>query len=368
MQGIPSMKYTQLRAAVPSGLMFCLGLLVPSYLFAEVYKDSKTAVEIVEIPAVGESPTNLYYHFSNFTADNRNIIYADGNQIYRYEITSRTVHAVTSGPGVSAGTACPHPSNAQLLYYLRGPVVFEINIVSGQERRVGEIPEPRQGGYQQPTLTPDLKSLTLTKQRDDANWEIGLMDISTGEYKTVTRQGFRIGHVQHHPREPWIFYVWETGGYAPQRTWIVNDDGSANRPFYYVTDPKQWSTPLKEWVTHESWVAQTGDMTLIVDKVGIVIADRSGKGRLLPGDYWHVSARPDGKFLVADDNRGNLWLIEGATDNRRLLATGLREKVRSVHAHASFDRTGRYVLFNTGNRRQALAWIDLASAGLFVAQ
>jgi len=33
------------------------------------------------------------------------------------------------------------------------------------------------------------------------------------------------------------------------------------------------------------------------------IVDRFGKGRLLPGDYWHVAARPDGKFLWADGQR-----------------------------------------------------------------
>ena len=96
-----------------------------------------------------------------------------------------------------------------------------------------------------------------------------------------------------------------------------------------------------------------------MDKVGIVIADPSGKGRLLPGDYWHAPPRGRTAQLVADDSRGNLWLIETATDNRRLLATGLRNTVRGVHAHASFDRTGRYVVFNSGRTRQTIALIDV---------
>jgi len=320
-------------------------------------------MEILEIAPPGDGASNLYYHFSNFTADNRNVIFASTaggkGQIFRYELATGVTHQVTQGDGVAASTACPHPRNAQLLYYLRGPAVEEIELATDKVRKVGEIPQPRIGGSQQPSLSHDLKSLALVKQRDEANWEIGLMDIATGAWRTVTVVGFRVGHVQHHPKEPLIFYVWETGGYAPQRTWVVNDDGAANRPFYYTTDPKQWVTPLKEWVTHESWVPQTGDMTLIIDKVGIVIVDRTGKGRLLPGQYWHVRARDDGKFLVADDFNGNLWLIEAATDNRRLIASGLRDTVRSVHAHASFDHTGRYVLTNTGRTRQTIALIDL---------
>ena len=53
------------------------------------------------------------------------------------------------------------------------------------------------------------------------------MHVQTGEYRTVITQGFRIGHVQYSPTDDSIFYVWETGGYAPQRTWLVDADGTA---------------------------------------------------------------------------------------------------------------------------------------------
>ena len=95
----------------------------------------------------------------------------------------------------------------------------------------------------------------------------------------------------------------------------------------------------------------------------LVIADKTGKGRILPGNYWHVAARTDGRYLVADDFDGNLYLIDPSTDSRRLLASGLRQTVRPVHAHASFDRTGRYVLFNTGRTRQTIATVDLLQIG-----
>jgi hypothetical protein len=76
------------------------------------------------------------------------------------------------------------------------------------------------------------------------------------------------------------------------------------------------------------------------------------------GSYWHAAARPDGKFIVADDFQGRLWLIETATGNTRLLATGLRDTVR-VHSHPSFDRLGRYVQFHTGRTHETVALVDL---------
>ncbi len=348
---------------MPSFRLSRAALIAVGLLNAQSYKDSVSGVEVLEFAPSRLEPGNLYFHFSNFTADNRLVIFAgkEGgkSQIFAYDVAARQIQALTTGEGVSASSACPHPVDPKIVYYLRGPRVYELDVSSKKDRLIGEIPEPRTGGYQQPTLSHDGRSLTLVKQRDGANWEIGLMDLATGSWRTVVRQGFRIGHVQHHPKLPVIFYVWETGGYAPQRTWLVNDDGTANRPFYYTIDRKQWVTPLKEWITHEAWIRDTGEMTLIMDKIGIVIAGPSGKGRLLPGDYWHVAARPDGKQLVADDSRGNLWLIDTATGNRRLLAAGLRQTVRSVHAHASFDRTGQTVLFNSGRTRQTIALIKL---------
>lgn len=327
-----------------------------------VYADPVTGAEIRELVAAPATASNLYFHFSNFTADNRHVIFAREEnglaQICAADTATAGVTPLTRERGAGATAACPHPADAALVYYPQGRALMELNRTSGQSRRVGEV-AGIQGGLGQPTFSHDLKSLATGFQRDERTWEIGLMEIASGAYRTVLRQGFRIGHVQHHPILPVIFYVWETGGYAPQRTWLVNADGTGNRPYYASIDPKQWVTPLKEWVTHEAWIRDTGEMTLILDKTGILIADVEGKARLLPGDYWHVAARADGRVLVADDNAGRLWLIESATNNRRLIATGLRDGVRAVHAHASFCRTGRYVFFNTGRRHATVAWIDL---------
>lgn len=328
------------------------------------YRDPVTGVTVMNLTAEGTKAQNLYYHVSNFTADNSNVILAGerGGQwhIFRSEMATGRLIQITDEPGIAASACLPHPKDARRLFYLRGPEVFEIDILSLARKKIGEIPEPRTGGYQQPSLSHDGKWLTVTKQRDEANWEIGMIDVETGRYRTVITQGFRIGHTQHSPVDPRIFYVWETGGYAPQRSWIVNEDGTANRPLYYRAAQNTWFTQLKEWMTHEAWVHETGEMTMVMDKVGIVGVSRQGESRMLVnGNFWHAAARPDGKFLVADDFSGRIQVIEAATGNSRLAVTGTRDAVRSVHAHASFDRTGRYILFNNASRYQTVSIADL---------
>lgn len=328
------------------------------------YTDPVTAVRVWELTQGPSAAANLYFHFSNFTADNRHLVFISNRsgswQLFRADVETGRIVQLTDDPQVNASTGCPDHTDPRRLYYLRGAAVMALDILDFTTRKVGQIPPPHLGGFQQPTLSGDGRWLALGKQRDEANWEIGLMNTQTGEYRTVLTQGFRIGHVQHSPTDPLIFYVWETGGYAPQRTWLVNVDGTGNRPFYARTAATNWFTPLKEWVTHEAWVKDTGAMTMINDKLGVMVVRKDGDARLVAkGDLWHAAARPDGQFIVADDNRGRVWLIETATGKQRLLVTGLRDTVRQVHAHPSFDRLGRYVQFRSGRTHETVAFVDL---------
>jgi oligogalacturonide lyase len=327
------------------------------------YLDAATGARIWEVTKEPHAADNLYFHVSNFTADNRYLIfvsdYSGSRQLFRAEVETGRVVQLTDERGLHPHTACADHTNARRLYCLRGQAVIALDVLDFSVRVVGEIPNPCIGGLQQPTLSGDGKWIALGKQRDQANWEVGLMNAATGDYRTVLIQGFHLGHVQHCPTAPVIFYVWETGGYAPQRSWLVNADGTGNRPFYATTSRTNWLTPLKEWVTHESWVKETGDMIMVNDKLGVMVVRQDGSARVVrEGNYWHAAARPDGKVLVLDDAQGRLWLAETATGNTRLLATSLRAKV-PVHPHASFDRTGRYVQFHTGHTHETVAYIDL---------
>ncbi len=329
----------------------------------EVYTDPVTGVHVWEMTKGTNATDNLYFHFSNFTADNRYLVFTSdrsgSRQLFRADSETGDLVQLTEDPNLNAASACPDPLNPRRIFCLRGAEVIALDIFDFKMRSIGRIPKPYISGFQQVTPDPSGKWLALGKQRDEKNWEIGRINIETGEYRTVITQGFRIGHVQYSPTDPTIFYVWETGGYAPQRTWLVNDDGSGNRPFYASTAPTNWITPLKEWITHEAWVKDTGDMTLINDKIGVMLVHKDGSSRLVrEGNYWHAAARPDGKFIVLDDAEGRLWLTETSTGNIRLLATGLRTTVR-VHPHASFDRQGKYVQFHTGRTHETVALINL---------
>lgn len=327
------------------------------------YVDPVTHVKIHELTDKNSKADNLYFHFSNFTADNRSVLFVSDRtgsaQLFRADVATGRITQLTDGDKLGARSACPNPRRAEEVYIVRGSELTVLNIETFSVRLVGTVPQPMVGGPSQPSPSHDGKWLAISKQRDAANWEIGLVSTETGEYRTVTTQGFRIGHLQHSPTDPLLFYVWETGGYAPQRTWLVNADGTGNRPFYYRAAQTNWFTPLKEWVTHEAWISGTGEMTMVNDKLGVMVVNKEGHSRMVrEGNYWHAAADPEGKQLVLDDMQGRLWLSDVKTGSVRLLATGIRATER-VHAHASFDRLGHYIQFHSGRSHETIALIDL---------
>ena len=78
---------------------------------------------------------------------------------------------------------------------------------------------------------------------------IGKIDLRTGKAEPVVAVHFKVGHIQGNPWHPGeVIFCWETGGKAPQRTWMVNADGSGLRPIYRETE--------YDWVTHEAVISE----------------------------------------------------------------------------------------------------------------
>ena len=200
------------------------------------------------------------------------------------------------------------------------------------------------------------------------------MNIKTGEIKHVISVPFQMGHIQSNP---WvsgqIVFCWETGGKSPQRTWIVNSDGTGLRPLYPEAS--------YEWITHEAVISpdevafaimghrkipesttehsegtdvkganpgQESDWGLCGTRekpsgLGIVniktremkIVGQTDKGSGL----WHVSGSSDGRFAVGDDFERNIYLINRMTNAMMLLSAG-HKTTAADHPHPTFSPDG----------------------------
>jgi len=200
------------------------------------------------------------------------------------------------------------------------------------------------------------------------------MNIHTGEIKYVVSVPFQIGHIQNNPWVPGqIIFCWETGGKAPQRTWIVNSDGTGLRPLY----PE---SPY-EWITHEAVIgkdevafaimghrkiantpgtasagtevsginpgqeAAWGPSGTREKPTGLGIVNINTREMTIVGQipygsgFWHVNGSSDGRFVAGDDFERNLYLIDRRTHEMMLLTTG-HKATAADHPHPTFSPDG----------------------------
>jgi oligogalacturonide lyase len=200
------------------------------------------------------------------------------------------------------------------------------------------------------------------------------MNVRTGEIKFVVSVPFQIGHIQSNPWVPGqIVFCWETGGKAPQRTWIVNGDGTGLRSLYPEAN--------YEWITHEAVISPNEVAIAIMGHrkipnttgetkpgtevsganpgqeaawgpsgtrekptglgiVNINTREMTIAGQIPKGSgFWHVNGSSDGRFVAGDDFERNIYLIDRNTHEMILLSTG-HKATAADHPHPTFSPDG----------------------------
>lgn len=194
------------------------------------------------------------------------------------------------------------------------------------------------------------------------------MNVRSGELKHVVSVPFQVGHIQSNPWRPGqIVFCWETGGKAPQRTWIVEAGGSGARPLY----PE---APY-EWVTHEAVIAEnevafaimghrqpgadgpgqeadwgpagtrgkpTGLGVIRIDTGEMTLAGQVPHG----SGFWHVAGSPDGRFLAGDNFAREIRMIDRRTHEMRLVSAGHKRSAND-HPHPTFKPDGTKLLIQS---------------------
>jgi oligogalacturonide lyase len=372
--------------------------------------DRVTGRPLTLLTSGATSDAKIYPTHPQWAADGVHILFRSSDrstdkrpQIFMVNEITGVITQLSDGAGVDAGSINVARKTNKIYYTRRagndGPSsMVEVDLDAllaaarkpepskrNFERIVGTLPQSfiGAGGF---TLDADEKTAYLGfDQRRAPPREPGqpvpqvpggllAMDLATGQTRTVIEVPFRMGHVQANPIKPGeIMYCHETGGDAPQRMWIVNADGSNNRPVFAEADD--------DWVTHEQFADADhvifnlmGHTTRLRQRpTGIMVVSlRDGtvenlgqpdsyynaaraeqysdpnipSGRQARGGFWHNAVTYDRRFAAGDDFDGNVHLIDRRTGGRTLLTTGHR--MRPDHAHPSFSADGTRILIQSG--------------------
>ena len=342
----------------------------------KVIRDSVTGLPITVLTTDPANDSKIYQTHPQWTSDGNYIVFRSnrggGRRSHAFAVNVRNgdIVQLTDDPDLNTGSLNISRKRMEL-YFTKGgrgvPVrlfVLDMGRLL-EDSRSGKV--PGEGEYEKLLATlPDglgeSGGFCIDVNEDKAYMgvsrgeELGgirWIDLKSGETGTVIDVDFRMGHVQASPFIPGeIVYCHETGGDAPQRMWMVNADGSGNRPLYVENDD--------EWVTHE--VITTPDLVYFdvmghlprlrkkptgIFSINLRNDEVRALGQISPGrGFWHCNGSADGKWAAGDDFEGNIHLINLETSEISLLTTG--HLMRPDHAHPTFSPDGRQILFQSG--------------------
>lgn len=343
-----------------------------------ILTDSITGRRITALTTSPANDSKIYQTHPQWTADGKYIVFRsnrgkDGRtQAFAVQEESGEIIQLTDDPEVQTGSL--NVSRKQnKLYFLRANQLIELDIdmilkdsragkmkkPERYERIVAKLPEGSResGGFTMDALETYAYIGLRWEENGAEKWGIRKINITTGQVDPVVDLPFRVGHMQANPWVPGeILYCHETGGDAPQRMFLINADGSGNRPLYVETPD--------EWVSHEIWQDKdhvlfnliahlprlrkkpAGIISINVRNDEVMLYDQApGRG------YWHCAGTSDLKWAVGDTFTGELHLINIVTGEVTLLSTHhypRTENIPDVHSHHTISPDNTRVLFNSG--------------------
>jgi oligogalacturonide lyase len=355
------------------------------------YKDSTTGRKVIVLTTHSGSDTKIYQTHPQWTYDGQWIIFRSARtgrgQAFAVHEKNGDIIQLTDGAGINTGSMNVCRKSNRVFYFRYNrltELAIDPVIQSSRQGKTGDSaqfekiimtlpPNHREsGGFSlDANETKAYIGISYRKENDTTTYyKLCSIDLSSGAFNTIMEIPFRVGHIQ---ANPWIageiLYCYETGGDATQRMWMVNADGSNNRPFYKETPD--------EWVTHEIWMDKDNVMVNILGHLprlrtkphGVAIVNvRNNEIRFYknaPGrGFWHCAGSSDGKWGVADTFTGELQRIDLQNGTLTLLTAGhypRTEGIPDIHSHHTISPDGKRVLFNSGkygNNDLMITYID----------
>ncbi len=325
------------------------------------YVDEKTGVTVYNLTRSEHDDQVVYQTHPMWTPDMRYFMFYSrrsgaGMRPHLLELDSGKVRPLEMA-GYQRGTMT---WNSTAFFYIAQDEVYVLDVVKhfqeeDRPRLLGRIPEGRRRYSGDVTVDADGSVLYFGAQlsEEEEKYAVLAFDLTTGETRTVVEVDFKVGHFQANPvRAGELMFCWETGGDAPQRTWFVKGDGSGLKPLYKET--------YDEWVTHEVWWGPDHiiftiwpyDENMRAKPHGIAEASTAtgpdgAMAILAQYPAWHTHGSPDRKWALGDDFDRNIWLVNVAARERKLLTQGHNAGEYKTHPHGTFTPDSRGLVFTS---------------------
>jgi len=320
----------------------------------EAGRDDRTGARVWQITRHRSINHHLYFLTSSFLPDERSLIFASYRNgmanFYRAGFPAGNIVQLTDSAGINGFSAVISSDGSRLLFTRQSCIVV-IDMNTLVERQIADFPGGRLGEVD---LSSDGKWV-VSAIRFERDFGVVVAAVEGGEARIIHRQPDVVIHPQFHPRDPEII---EFATDPAPRMNLIRRDGTGRRCLY------QHGT--EEWLVHETWLAETGDLVFTVWPKAIKrMRMPSGKIETIAEfNAWHICPSPDGQFILCDTNcpDNGIQLVEIATGKRRTVCLSRSSNGGSqwpkgrVAVKKDFEDAAR----TAGSRvKDEMAWTDM---------
>lgn len=338
------------------------------------YRDSKSGHIVWQMTDTPDRTSHAqYFTQANTTPDGEWLFYGSdrGSQkgqlnIFKMNLeTGESVQLTESDKNIFPRWSHPSPDGKEV-YYIENFNHFKaVNTETYEERSLCVVENcyrPHQIG-----VSPDNRYLVdgiffeNKKEEDFLKGEnflirsaIVVIDTKTGQMHKLLDGNTPRSHVQHCPTDPnLILYCYAGPWWQVQRMWLINADGTNNRPIFLQTH--------FEGAGHEFW-SEDGKTIYVTCNGGrqpqglwAIDADGSNERCVMAGPcVGHGTANPQQDRFVIDDMyfdcKTGLWVAKkGSTQPEMLCQTGVNwhGEIQEYHPHPRFLPDGKRVAFSS---------------------
>jgi oligogalacturonide lyase len=334
------------------------------------YSDPTTGFTVRQMTSSDDAENiHFYFHDPCWTSDGRWLVFQSNRtgqtELFALDNGDGGITQISEGLGRPGGRPGMVSALRPECIYNTKNEIRAVNIETLDDRLISPLPEGLRIG-QAPHENADGRYIVFGGKVDGIH-RIYRLDVSTGDITVLLEVDGNPTHLHCSPADPDIMMLCDStvpDSKPKQRVWFMTMDGS-ERWHPYTQTPQ-------EWLTHESWMGDTGKALICYWPGGIMEVNQDGTGARMIAkiNAWHAGASPDGAYIVVDTNwieRG-LHLIERESGRMcKLCALGVDVPGDTLttmqHPHPSFSPDGKTVLFGserTGNPE--IYCVDVAPA------